>query len=120
MPQNATGMLVGKSPTGGFVALACDAEGVLETATANNSTLYVTTETLVKASAGVVYAVSVVTAGTTVGAVYDAATIGNAGTATLVAQIGTAVGITQLGAWPMQNGIVVNPGSGMAMSVAFT
>lgn len=83
----------------------------------NSSALDLSTQTVVKASPGTVYRVSVTTAGSTAGGIYDAATTGAATAATLIASV-EAVGVYEL-VWPCANGIVFTPGTSMVASISF-
>lgn len=84
------------------------------------TTLDVTAATVIKASPGRVYTVSVVTAGTTAGAVYDSIlTTGN----TVANQIGAipdVAGPLNFNAFPCVNGIVVVPGAAQVLSIAWS
>jgi hypothetical protein len=73
--------------------------------------------TVVKASAGRVARVSVTTAGSTVGMIYDGASL----SATLkpMYPIPDAVGVTEF-IWPMAFGILVVPGTGQTVSVSYS
>lgn len=85
----------------------------------NNSALDVSTTTVIKATPGTVFTVSVTTAGSAAGGVYDAATTAGDIAANLVAAIPDAVGVTVL-TWPCATGILVKPGTGQVLSVSFS
>lgn len=83
------------------------------------SALDITAATVVKASAGVLYRVSVTTAGSAAGSVYDYASTSGQGASDLVASIPNAVGVTEL-LWPCNTGILIVPGTGQIVSVSYT
>ncbi len=78
----------------------------------------ISTTTLIKSASGVLYRVSVTTAGTTTGAIYDTNATGSVGASNLVAVIPEAVGVYEF-IWPCQTGIVVVPGTSQVISVAY-
>lgn len=80
--------------------------------------LNITVATLVKATPGTIYNVSVTTAGTTTGAVNDAALVANAAASNLVATIPNTVGNYSM-VFPCKTGIVITPGTGQVLSVSF-
>lgn len=86
--------------------------------TGNATALDITAATVIKAASGAVLTVAVVTGGSTAGAVYDGlATTGN----TVANQIGTlpnTVGSYAIN-FPCINGIVVIPGTGQVVAVAY-
>ncbi len=85
-----------------------------------NTLLNVTAATVAKASAGVVYSVSVNTAGSAVGGVYDAATTGGATAANLIAVIPTTVTTSPIAVnFRVLNGLLIVPPTGGAVSVSF-
>lgn len=89
----------------------------------SQSALNVSAPTVVKATPGTLVRITVLTAATagTFGA-YDAATTGSAATANAIVQYASgypAVGSVIYLQWPCNTGIVVNPGTGGAVSVAF-
>ena len=77
----------------------------------------ITAATVVKSSAGRICEISVLTAGTTTGYVYDSATAG-ATTATMI-PIPNLVGVYRV-QWPMAVGITVSPGSGQQISGTYS
>lgn len=84
------------------------------------TTLDITAATLIKALPGRIYTVSVLVAGSAAGAVYDAiATTGNT-VADQVAVLPNTVGVINTNAWPCANGIVVVPGTGQTVAVAWS
>lgn len=78
----------------------------------------ISTSTLIKSASGVLFRVSVTTAGTTTGAVYDTNATGSVGAANLVGVIPEAVGVYEF-VWPCQTGIVVVPGTSQVLSVSY-
>lgn len=79
----------------------------------------ISTATLLKKGAGRVVRISVTTAGTTVGSIYDAASAALVGTANLVAVIPIAAGVVDI-SMPVQNGIVIVPGTSQVVSVSYS
>jgi hypothetical protein len=77
----------------------------------------ITTATVVKNSAGRICEISVLTAGTTTGYVYDSATAGST-TATMI-PIPNIVGVYRV-QWPMAVGITVSPGTGQQISGTYS
>lgn len=84
----------------------------------NASRLNITEATVVKALPGTCFTVSVTTAGSAAGAVYDAATTGGDTAANLLASLPNEVGVYSL-SFPCANGILVVPGTAQVVSVAF-
>lgn len=78
----------------------------------------ISSTTLIKSASGVLYRVSVTTAGTTTGSIYDTNATGSVGASNLVAVIPEAVGVYEF-IWPCQTGIVVVPGTSQVISVAY-
>ncbi len=62
--------------------------------------------------------VSVLTAGTTPGAAYDAATLGAAAPANQIMVIPNTIGTIEVD-WPCLAGIVITPGTGQVISASF-
>jgi hypothetical protein len=88
----------------------------------NNNTLNITAATVIKASPGSVFTVSVVAGtGSTAGAIYDAtATTGNTA-ANQIGQIPAALGAPiNFNGFPTKNGIVVVPPTGYTLAVAWS
>lgn len=85
----------------------------------NQSARDISAATVIKAAPGTVFRVSVTTAGTAAGAIYDAAATNGNTAANLVATIPDAVGVTLL-EWPCTNGILIVPGTGQVLSVSFS
>jgi hypothetical protein len=83
------------------------------------SSLNISAATVVKARPGTLFRVSVTTAGSAAGAVYDAATTGGNVAANLVAAIPDAAGVIEL-EWPVANGILIVPGTGQVLSVSYS
>ncbi len=84
----------------------------------NQSLLNITAATVVKASPGTVWRVNVTTAGTTAGTVNDVTTTAGAAAANLITELPNTVGTYEL-VWPALVGIVIVPGTGQVVSVAF-
>lgn len=84
-----------------------------------NEKLNVTAATVIKATPGTVFRVSVTTAGSAAGSVYDAATTAGDVAANLVASIPDSVGVIDL-TWPCATGILVVPGTGQTVSVSYS
>ncbi|MDR3445978.1 hypothetical protein [Dyella sp.] len=86
----------------------------------NTRTLNITAATAIKVTAGRLYTVAVVVAGTAAGAVYDGTlTTGN----TAANQIGTipdVVGQVPFFGFPTSSGIVVIPGAGQTLAVSWS
>lgn len=75
--------------------------------------------TLVKRGKGRVVRVSVTTAGTTAGSVYDTASTSLTGAASLMATIPNTLGVTLI-SMPFQNGLVITPGASQVISVSYS
>ena len=88
------------------------------THSANN----VTTPTLIKAGAGVLHKVTIITAPSAAGGMYDSATVGGIAAANQIDNIGTGLTNTTVFNldWPCTNGIVIDPGTGGVVSVSYT
>lgn len=84
-----------------------------------SSKLDISTQTVIKASPGKLFTVSVTTAGTTAGTVNDSATISGVAASNLVGSF-EAVGNYPFNDWPFANGIVITPGTGQVLSVSFS
>ena len=84
----------------------------------NNSALNVTAPTVIKATPGTVFTVTVNTAGSTAGLIHDCATTGAVTAANLVGTIPDVVGVYSF-SFPCLVGIVVTPGTAQVVSVAF-
>ena len=78
----------------------------------------ISTTTLLKSASGVLYRISVTTAGTTTGAIHDTNATGSIAASNLVAVIPEAVGVYEF-IWPCQTGIVVVPGTSQVLSVSY-
>jgi len=83
------------------------------------NSLEISSATYLKTQYGWVAKVSVIVAGTTTGMVYDASSTATATTGTRLAVIPNTVGIYTIG-MPVNNGIVVTPGSGMIVAVSYS
>jgi hypothetical protein len=80
--------------------------------------LDITAATVVKASPGRLALISVIVAGSAVGAAYDAVSVTGNTAADQVAVIPNTVGVYVID-WPCLAGIVVAPGTGQTISVAY-
>ena len=78
----------------------------------------ITAATVIKPVGGRIAKVSVIVAGSTVGAVHNCATTGAAAAANQVGAIAEAVGTYDIG-MPCPAGIVVVPGTGQTLAVSF-
>jgi hypothetical protein len=97
-------------------------QGPFQTQTLGNAvqrSLQITAETLVKPANGFVATISVNAVGSTTGAIYDAASIASASASNLIAVIPEAVGVYAIN-FPFKSGLVVAPGTGHTLSVAYT
>ncbi len=83
-----------------------------------STTLNITAATVIKASIGVINRVSVIVAGSTAGSVNDTTTTGAAATANEVFSIPNTTGVYPVN-FPCKKGIVVVPGTGQTIAVAF-
>lgn len=84
-----------------------------------NASYNLSAAAVVKGTPGRAVRVSVLVAGTTAGSVNDCATTGAAAVSNQVAVIPNVVGVVLLD-WPHQTGIVVVPGTGQVLAVAYT
>lgn len=85
----------------------------------NASKLNISAATVVKATPGTLVRISVNTAGSAAGSAYDASTTGGNTAANLIADIPNTAGVLAL-EWPCSNGILIVPGTGQVLSVAFS
>jgi hypothetical protein len=83
------------------------------------NSLEISASTFLKIQYGWVAKVSVIVAGTTTGMIYDASSTAVAGTGNRLAVIPNTVGIYTIN-MPVNNGIVVTPGSGMIVAVSYS
>jgi hypothetical protein len=83
------------------------------------NTYEVTTSTYFATTIGWVAKVSVIVAGTTTGAIYDAASVATAGIGFRLAIIPNTVGIYTIN-MPVNKGIVITPGTGMIVAVSYS
>lgn len=81
--------------------------------------LEITTKTLVQAGKGKVISVAVIVAGSSDGTIYDAASTAAAVAGRRLCLFDMAVGIYAI-RMPVQQGIVIEPGTGMTVSVAYS
>jgi hypothetical protein len=86
----------------------------------SGSALNVSAATVIKAAPGTVGTVSVVTAGSSVGGVYDLAVTTGYDAANQVGTIPEAVGTYPFFSFPCFAGILIVPGTGQVVSVSFS
>lgn len=85
----------------------------------SNSALNISTATVVKASPGILFTINVNTAGSAAGTASDVAATADVAAANLIFEIPNTVGIYKL-SWPCLVGIVITPGTGQVVSVAYS
>jgi len=87
-----------------------------------HSVNHVTAPTLIKASKGVLHKITIITAPTGAGGMYDSATLGGISTSNQIDNIGTGLANTTVFNldWPCANGIVIDPGTGGVVSVSYS
>lgn len=118
MPQSPIGAYVA-SAGGRLVPLQTDTQGSLKTASGGSSVIYnLTAATVVKATPGRCVTVSVIVAGSAAGTANDVTNTAGAAVANQFGTIPNTVGIYKFD-WPCLSGIVVVPGTGQTVSVAF-
>lgn len=81
-------------------------------------TLNITAATVVKASRGQLYQISVLVAGSAVGGAYDLAVTSGAGIANQLFVIPNTVGIYKIN-MPANTGILIVPGTGQTVAVSY-
>ncbi len=81
--------------------------------------LNITAATLVKATPGTLYRVSVTVAGSAAGSAYDFGATTGQGAANLIAAIPNTVGVIEL-VFPCNTGILIVPGTGQTVSVSYS
>jgi hypothetical protein len=79
----------------------------------------ITSPQVLKSAPGSVIGISVITAGSTAGGVYDTPTLGGASAATQIWPIPMTAGYYEL-QWPCQQGIVIVPGTGQVVAAKWT
>jgi hypothetical protein len=79
----------------------------------------VTSPTVIKTGQGIVAVVSVIVAGSTAGAVHDAASTGATSVANQIAAIPTNIGVLPI-RLPVNSGLTVIPGTGQVLAVAYS
>lgn len=80
----------------------------------------ISTQTVVKATAGRVARIIVNTAGSTAGSVNDSATTGGVAASNLIAAIPNVANTVLFLDFPFYDGLVITPGTGQVLSVSFT
>jgi hypothetical protein len=107
------------NPSGYYAPQNLDASGrVIVNTSGTRSAIGTAASGVVKATSGSIAYVSVTTAGSAVGAVYDSATVGGIGAANLLFVIPNTVGNYPV-QFPANNGITVVPGTGQVISVSY-
>jgi hypothetical protein len=81
--------------------------------------LNITATTQVKVGPGRLGIISLINWGTTSGIIYDSATVGGIGPSNMIGYITTNSSATTEYNFPFQNGLVIVPGTGQAMSVSY-
>jgi len=90
------------------------------TAQGRNAALNITTQTVIKATAGRLVGIVVNTAGSTAGTANDSATTGGVAASNLIANIPNTVNTVIYIDFPFINGLVITPGTGQVLSISFT
>jgi len=83
------------------------------------ATYNITAATVIKTGPGLIATVSVIVAGSAAGAVHNAATTGAAAVSNQVATIPAAIGLVPV-RWGTVDGIVVVPGTGQTLAIAWS
>lgn len=81
-----------------------------------NTTANIGGPVVLKASAGTLFAITLVIGGSTAGAIYDCTSVASAGQGNLIFTIPTTGGPLFVLEWPFQNGIVIVPGTGQIVA----
>jgi hypothetical protein len=102
------------------VALTITVGAYLGAPGASSTALDITAPTVIKDAPGQVVIVNVTTAGSTTGALYDFAATSGETASNLVGVIPEAVGSYPFNSFPCFTGILVVPGTGQILSVAFS
>jgi hypothetical protein len=84
------------------------------------SALNLTSATVVKDAPGRLFTVVVVVAGSGAGAIYDAVSTSGNSAANEMFVVPTTAGPINMGSFPFQSGLVVSPGTGQTLAVAYT
>lgn len=118
MPQSPLGAYVATNGSK-LVPLQTDAQGALRASDGGVSVVYnLTAATVVKATPGRCVTVSVIVAGSAAGTANDITTTGAAAVGNQFGTIPNTVGVYTFN-WPCLSGIVIVPGTGQTVSVAF-
>lgn len=118
MPQSPLGAYVATG-NGKLVPLQTDSQGVLRVSGGGISVVYnLTAATVVKATPGRCVTVSVIVAGSAAGTANDVTNTAGAVVANQFGTIPNTVGVYKF-EWPCLSGIVIVPGTGQTVSVAF-
>jgi hypothetical protein len=118
MPQSPLQADVALNPLNAFGPLRTDATGNLRTSSGISQNYNITAATVIKASAGRAVKVSVIVAGSGVGSVNDCLTTGAVAVGNQVAVVPETVGVINLD-WPCATGIVLVPGTGQTLAIAW-
>lgn len=89
---------------------------------ASQTHLNITAATVVKASPGRLFHATVVVGGSSAGSINDTATTGGVAASNEITALGTLAGVAfdSAAGWPCSTGIVVTPGTGQTIAVAFS
>lgn len=88
----------------------------------NRAVYHIAAPALIKATAGVLHKVTIITAPTAAGGIYDSATLGGISTANQINAVGVGLAASTVINldWPCANGIVIDPGTGGVVSVSYS
>lgn len=118
MPQNNPA-IVSVGPTGTPSQMSVSQFGdVINSSGGLTPALNISAATVIKAVAGRLCRLSVITAGSTAGSVYDYNSTSSIPAGSLIASIPAATGMTQLD-FPCSVGITVVPGTGQVLAVTY-
>lgn len=118
MPQSPLGAYVATN-SGKMVPLQIDNQGALRASAGGASVAYnLTTATVIKATPGRCVSISVIVAGSAAGTANDVTLTAGAVVANQFGTIPNTVGVYEFD-WPCLAGIVIVPGTGQTVSVAF-
>ena len=100
-------------------AIDADISSYVDGSIGNTTSSLITSQTLVVNGSGILVAVSVVVAGTTVGTANDSLSTTGATAATAFLAIPNTIGVTQVG-FRFTNGLVITPGTGQSIVVSYS
>jgi hypothetical protein len=119
MPQNPLAANTAINTSNAYASQRLDAQNELRVEHGGVlSALNITAATVVKATPGRLVRINVLVAGSTAGSANDCATTGTAAIGNQIAAIPASVGQVGL-EWPCLVGIVVTPGTGQTLTVAY-